>query len=292
MILFWLICALFIVIALAFVLPPLFETEEVTETAGQREANIAVYRDQISELEADVRNGLISKEQYQQEHEELERRLLEDVAGADVVATKQVARKITRMAIYAIGLAVPLAAVLIYLQVGNRQAIAGPPPGFRPPAGIQAQGSQPRSQEQIEASVAALAKRLEQSPNDVDGWRMLANSYMSMERYSDAARAFEKASALKPNDADLLADYAFSLAMTNDRRLQGRPQELLQKALQLDPENSKVLQLAGGAAYEAKNFEQAIVYWEKLLAKTPRESELGQLVAQRIADARAQAGKN
>ena len=85
---------------------------------------------------------------------------------------------------------------------------------------------------------------------------------------------------------------AFSLAMTNDRRLQGRPQELLQKALQLDPENPKVLQLAGGAAYEAKNFEQAIVYWEKLLAKTPGESELGQLVTQRIADARAQAGKN
>ena len=291
MILFWLICALFIVIALAFVLPPLFQTEETTEAAGQREANIAVYRDQISELDADVRNGLISKEQYQQEHDELERRLLEDVLKGGSALKKQGQRRITRSLIYGIGFAVPLAAVLIYLQVGNRQAIAGPPAGFRP-AGLQAQAGQQRSQEQIEASVAALAKRLEQNPNDVDGWRMLANSYTSMERYADAAKAFEKAAVVRPNDADLLADYAFALAMTNDRSLQGRPRELLERALQLDPENPKALQLAGGAAYEAKNYQQAIEYWERLAAKTPPESELGQLLAQRIADAKIQSGKN
>jgi cytochrome c-type biogenesis protein CcmH len=116
---------------------------------------------------------------------------------------------------------------------------------------------------------------------------MLANSYTSLERYSDAGAAYERATALKPNDADLLAEYAFVLAMMNNRSLAGKPTELLEKAMRIDPENPKVLQLAGGAAYEAQKYDEAIKYWEKLLAKVPAESEMGQLVSQRIADAKA-----
>jgi cytochrome c-type biogenesis protein CcmH len=147
------------------------------------------------------------------------------------------------------------------------------------------------SRARIEANVASLAKRLEQNPNDAEGWVMLATSYSSLEKFQEASDAFAKAVSLKSNDVDLLVDYAFALAMSNNRKLEGKPAEQLQKALQLDPENPRALQLAGAAAYEAHNYEQAITHWEKLIQKTPPDSELAQMLTQRIADAKAAAGR-
>jgi cytochrome c-type biogenesis protein CcmH len=287
MIFFWLMCALFVVIALAFVLPPLLQTNEEDDAeSGRKEANIAVYRDQIAELEADLRNGVMSEEQYQQERDELERRLLEDVSTS-TEKTKSTPAAPGRGLVYAVAFGIPLIAVPVYLEVGNREAI-GRRPAIAQQQPVMGTAEQQRSQQQIEASVTALAKRLEQNPNDADGWTMLANSYTSLEKYSEAAAAYEKATTLKPNDAGLLADYAFALAMTSNRTLAGKPTELIERALRIDPENPKALQLAGGAAYEAKKYDQAIGYWKRLLAKTPPESDLGQMLSQRIADAEAQ----
>ena len=99
MILFWLICAGLVAIALAFILPTLMQRgAEDTAQAQNKEANLDVYRDQLSELEADLRNGIISSEQYQQDREEVERRLLDDLPTADetrkhVVHPRQIVRQ-------------------------------------------------------------------------------------------------------------------------------------------------------------------------------------------------------
>ncbi len=142
------------------------------------------------------------------------------------------------------------------------------------------------SQQGIEANVAILAKRMEQNPDDAAGWAMLGRSYINLEKYPDASNAYAKAAALKPDDADLLTEYAFALAMANNRQLQGQPAELVKKALQIDPENPKALQLAGTAEFEAKNYNQAIAYWQKLLAKSSGNPDLVQSVSQRIEEAK------
>src|SRR6185437_4327417 len=82
-ILFSVICALMILIALAFVLPPALQRSDEVEGVSEEErkqANIAVYRDQLSELDADLRNDIVAEDQYAQDRDELARRLLEDVA--------------------------------------------------------------------------------------------------------------------------------------------------------------------------------------------------------------------
>ncbi len=92
MILFWVICAALILIALVFVLPPVLQRSEESEREGEderKQANIAVYRDQLSELEADLRNGIVSQEQYAQDRDEIERRLLEDTAAASRKKNRQ-----------------------------------------------------------------------------------------------------------------------------------------------------------------------------------------------------------
>jgi cytochrome c-type biogenesis protein CcmH len=80
------------------------------------------------------------------------------------------------------------------------------------------------------------------------------------------------------------------MAMANGRQLQGQPFDLIKKALQIDPGNAKALELAGSAEFQAKNYKQAIDYWQKVLAKTPPDSELARTVTQNINEAKTLAG--
>jgi cytochrome c-type biogenesis protein CcmH len=294
MILFWLICATLVAIALAFVLPPLLQRPgKDTSEQDKREANLDVYRDQLSELDADLKNGIIGAEQHKQDRNEIERRLLDDEPPAETGLKKESKKQLKQVAaargpVYAIALGIPIIAIALYLRVGNSAALsetATAPPPFA--AGSQDSGQM--TQQRVEANVAALAKRLEQNPGDADGWVMLGRSYTAQEKYSEASNAYAKASALKPNDADLLADYAFIMAMANGRQLRGQPFDLIKKALQLDPQNAKALELAGSAEFEAGNYQQAIAYWQKVAAMTPADSELGRTLSERINDAKAKA---
>ncbi len=289
---FWVICAAFILFALAFILPPVLQRSDESERESEderRNANIAVYRDQLAELEADLRNGIIGQEQYAQDRDEIERRLLDDTSAVKI-KPKTVSAS-ARSTAYAIALGLPVAAIVFYLNVGNPKAVTNEAEPTRPPG---ARGSAPaeRTQEQIEANVAALAKRLQENPNDAQGWTMLARSYASMERFGEAAGAYAKATQLSPNDADLWAAYAFVTAMASGRSLEGRPTELIEKALQVDPENVSALQLAGGAAFQAKDYKRAITYWERVLKQIPPNSQEAQLITARLNEAKTLAGTN
>ena len=302
MIVFWLISAIFVAIALAFVVPPLLQSEETgpeEEARETKEANVAVYQDQISELEKDLANGIISQEQYQQERDEIERRLLEDVstasAGNDASETSGKKTSIVargRAPVYAVALGIPLIAIALYMRLGNPAAVSGAATATaQAPFAAGPSANEQMTQQRMEANVAALAKRLEQNPNDVQGWTMLGRSYLTLEKYSEASQAYEKATALRSDDADLWADYAFAMAMANGQKLQGPPLELIKKALKLDPENAKALELAGSAAFETKNYKDAINYWQRLLQRTPPDSELAQTLSQRIDEAKSLASK-
>ena len=286
MITFWLICGVFILIALAFVLPPLFQTETHAQPdeSGSREANITVYKDQLSELEADLRNGIIATQQYEQDRDEIQRRLLEDLAASDIKQLAKKPLKDERVAAYALAIAIPVLAIGLYLKIGNINAQPAQP---APPPTSTSENSGRMSQAQIEANVAALAKRLETNPSDLQGWTMLARSYSMLEKYDDSSKAYEKAVALKPRDVELISNYAFTLAMASGGKFAGRPLELIKQALEIDPENANVLGLAGGAAFEQKNYKQAIEYWTKLLQNVPADSEMAQAVNEKLKEARS-----
>jgi cytochrome c-type biogenesis protein CcmH len=186
---------------------------------------------------------------------------------------------------YVLAVLLPLAAVLFYLKVGDLKAISNP----NPPATATetAAGGNDFTQQRIEANVAALAKRLESNPNDADGWSTLGRSYTTLEKYSEATKAYAKANELKPGNADLLTDYAFAMAMANGRQLQGEPVDLVNKALQIDPDNAKALGLAGNAAFQAKDYAKAIAYWQRILSKVPPGSDTAQAIQGRIDEAKS-----
>src|SRR5216684_8473922 len=257
MLLFWIVCGPMILLALWFVLPPLFAHAEDRKSDELSAANILVYQDQCQELETDLRNGLIGEPEYQKEKEELERRLLADTETAHrAPSASPKTSPATRKVAYAVAAAIPIVAIAFYLARGNPKGLdPQTAPSTMPAAATQSGEMTPQ---QLQANVDKLAKRLEANPNDAQGWIMLGRSYTMMERYADAATAYARATALNANDADVWTDYAEALAMSNGQSLAGKPTEAINRALQIDPRNEKGLALAGEAAFQSGDYQKAI----------------------------------
>src|SRR6266403_3374574 len=110
MLTFWIIAGLMMLFALWFVLPPLLQKASDDKSDERRAANFLIYKDQLKEMEADLKNGLMSEEQYQQDREELERRLLEDVKTAVPHPTAGAAASSRKFA-YGVGLFIPVGVI-------------------------------------------------------------------------------------------------------------------------------------------------------------------------------------
>ena len=283
MTLFWVIAVLLLSVALAFLLTPLLRNRAGSGDGASRDsASLAVFRDQLAELDADLAAGSIDREQWEAARADLQRGLLED-AGAPAVAAAVPAPR-SKAAAIVVAVAVPLFAIGIYLVLGNPQGLD--------PSKASAAQSAPHglTQEQIEGMVARLAQHLESNPDDAEGWIMLGRSYTAMGRFGDAAAAFAKAEAKFPQNAELLADYADSLAMAQGQTLQGKPEALIQRALQADGNNLKALALAGTVEFEKQHFAKAAEYWKRMLPLLPPESEMGNSVRASIKDAEDKLG--
>ncbi|HUW25013.1 MAG TPA: c-type cytochrome biogenesis protein CcmI [Gallionella sp.] len=266
--LFWIVCAVLLLVALPFVVLPLWRgagkgnidngNDEVLRDA----ANLEILRDQSTELEADLRNGLLTQEAYEQGKRELQARLLEEVKSTEQPARKP--RNPAKALAIVLAVLLPLFSVSLYLVIGNTSALL--PQEHQEFAG----GS---GMIHSEAQLQELEKKLQQQPEDPDGWFQLARSYSEMQRFADAARAYEQLVKLVPDAAQLWADYADVYAMNNNQSLLGEPTIFLNKALVLDGNNLLALALSGSAAMERGDYAAAITHWTKLVDLLPPDNQ-------------------
>lgn len=148
----------------------------------------------------------------------------------------------------------------LYLYLGNRTALDP----------IQTLSNTSDAEQFIDA-VNALEKKVHENPDDLQQQIMLARSYRAMGRYEDAVAAYGKSwDAIKDN-AQELSLFAGVLAVYRGK-FDGKPDELLAKALSIDPQNTDALMLAGGSAFEKMNFPQALKLWQKA-QRTPNLDE-------------------
>ena len=230
---------------------------------SQAQTNAAVLRQQLAELEGERSRGLLDEAEFVRLREELQRRLLSEAAPAAGVASGNAQ---PRRALLAYAAALPVAAILLYLQFGHPQLIGATVP--QPPAASDAAGDGDPMLAQLEAHVAA-------SPEDARAWVMLARLRMQRDLFEPAAAAYERAlaaSAKVARDPLVWCEYADALGMAQGGRLAGRPRELIDKALALDAAHPRALEMAGSAAYEAGDFRGAARYWQQLLALLPADS--------------------
>jgi cytochrome c-type biogenesis protein CcmH len=251
--------------------------------------NIERLRQQLTQLHAQFSSGTMPQEQYDAEKVALERRLLDRVmapAAPDVNVKYLFA---------GIALAVLAVAGAGYWWTDSRASTGSPTAmatlpasptllgrssnsGSPPPA---AASSAPHgtNTDQVASMTDRLAQRLKDQPQDAEGWAMLARSYSVLGRHPEALQAYEKAIALRKDDANLLADYADSLAMKNNRVLAGEPLKLVERALKLEPHNLKALSMAGSEAFDRQDFAKATQYWQQVVQFGPADSPMVQQIA-------------
>ena len=268
---------LLVVLTIVFLVWP-FRRRPAHADLSRQQLNAAIYRDQFAELDRDLADGNLSQADYDQAKAELQRRLLEDSeAEAGQVAPATPSGHALPIALATF---LPLAAVGLYFVLGNPAALN--------PAASAAAHNQQFTQQDIERMVAGLAAKLEGEPENHQGWVMLARSYKAMGRYPEAARAYERAKPIIESNANLLVDYADTLAAVNG--FDAKTMEIIDRALKLEPKQPQALWLRGTSFYEAKQYAKAIADWEVLLALFPVDSEEANVISGNIAEARQLGG--
>lgn len=257
---FWIFSALLILVALAFLLPPLLrKSTDIMD--DRRDQNINITKHQLEELETEFNEGGLEEETYLQAKAELEDTLYSDLKNEEDVTQSVKSEMSPKLPVIIVALLIPAVSFGMYLKVGN-------------PTGI-AESSVDRSQSatannpnmSIEKMLVTLEEKLKTDPKNYEGWVMLGRSYMVTERPEDAAKAYEKALTLKPDDSSTMLQMADALATSKQGDLQGKPEELILKALKIDSENVMGLWLAGMASRQRGEKTEAISYWNKVLPK-------------------------
>ncbi len=312
-----------LIAALAFVLVPLLRTRDVQGKHHARggvmtdsASNVAIFRAQKVEIEHDFAASLISQDERDEALKELSLRVAAEVNGdtASIDAAPVVTNVVSRGTLLVAGAAlmgIPLTAVLMYATLGAPQVLTGNTALARGAAAAggavnaATEGTNPAASafaasgaaepnpavtdKQILAMVDSLAEKMQQNPGDPKGWVLLARSQNALGRFTDATKSYERAAALLPNDAQVLADYADATAMTQDGRFDGKPLMLIKQALQADPGNMKALALAGTAEMRLGNKANSLKHWEKLKTLVAKDSAEAREVDSIIAEVKGSA---
>jgi cytochrome c-type biogenesis protein CcmH len=258
--LFWLIAAAMVALALSFALPGLLARSAPSARAYRGETNAAIYRSELADLARERAEGRLSDPEYARAREEIERRLLADADGEGADPPPGAA---PRGAAIAMLVALPALAIALYAVFGDPAAVSG---------GSVATFAVPGTPGSARAGRDELVRHLARNARDGRGWALLARMDFETDRFDDAAASYERALATAPKiaaDAGVWCEYADALGMAQGGTLVGRPRELIMRALALDPAHPKALEMAGSAAYEQRDFAGAARHWRQLLAQLP-----------------------
>lgn len=279
----WIFMACVTGVTLVAMLLPLF-TRKGEALADRAEFDLAVYRDQLKEIDADLERGLLDASQAEAARTEIQRRMLA-AAPAEGKATPTPGQGRDWLLVGAIAVAVPLAAIALYGKLGAPgqpdQPLASRSLGQERVADRKAE---------MEKLVSQLSERLKRNPDDLKGWIVLARSLDGMGRSAEAIEAYRKAVALSNRRADLLGDLAEALIQQGEDSIPEEARALLEEARGKDPEDPRPYFYGGAVLAQKGDLKGAIQQWTDLVAVSPADAPWVPQVKQSIAAAAKKLG--
>lgn len=260
---FWIITILMVVAGLALLLPAL-RGKKSSEPDGNREQNISIAKERMSELKNELEAGTLSKETYEETLLELEKGLLIDVADVDGTAASISAAPAGKMIMIALVVLVPLLSFGLYDLLGSPQYLDVAGPGNH--SSMSSNTSVPSTAKELpsmEEMIIGLKKKTAENPDDPNTWYLLGRLYAATEQFPLSVEAYEKLVVVSDRQATALVVLADSLAMTQGGKLAGRPISLVKEALEKEPDHTTALWMAGQAAADQKQYLEAIDYWQR-----------------------------
>lgn len=281
--LLWVLLAVLTAGAITYTLRPLIAKDPTIKEAAK--ADIAVYKDQLTEINSDLDRGLINADEAEAARAELARRLLKRADAADREAGRRDvsvgtadaargARSGREWAAMAAAAVVPIAALVTYISVGS--------PGL--PARPYAERiAAPSEKSSVDELVAKVEERLRQNPEDGRGWDVVAPVYMRLQRYDDAVNAFASAIRLSGETPRRVAGLAQAEVAARNGLVSARAKSAYERLLELDPKNVDAMFWLGQAAEQEGNRSDALSRYGRLLEIAPKDAEWRPSIEKRVA---------
>ena len=253
-----------------------------TPAATRADFDLAVFRDQLAEIARDAERGLLQPEQAEAARLEVERRILAVASEAERRTAHQPAgRKI----VLAAAIGAPAAAALFYLFVGS-PGIPDYPLVSRPDARQSAAGASAEAHlraqiPDLDAAIVRLEERLRREPDDQQGWLMLGRTYMTLEKYAEAAAAFARAHTLD-RDPQTAIEEVEAMIMASNSAVSPFALKVLAEVLEQNPREPKARYYLGVGLAQAGDFKGAAQEWTDLLALAPADAEWAPMVREQI----------
>ncbi len=282
---FWVICGLLTIVALIITLPSLF-AKDAPKDLDRNKINKAVYEKKLSELDNDLNNDLIEHEQYLIAKADLERSLLDDIEENKNLSYRSASKILPVLVLVAL----PVAAVVIYMQLNN--GLESLDPEFQKKMAEQQANSSMGQMGSIEQAITQLEEKIKKDSNNLESLQMLGRSYVVTERFNEAvtiyARANELSNGANPN---ILISFGEAKGLAAGNKFDASSMTLFTKALQIDPSNERGLWYAGLAAYQLQEYKLSVEYFEKLIQQVPEEQiDVKNALVKYLNDAKQKAG--
>lgn len=251
---FWLAAGLLLLVALSFLLIPVLRVRRAQREEDRTALNVALYQERVAELQTQQSEGVLNAAQLDTGRAEAARELLADTEGVEKPRESRLGKPLPLLA----AVLVPVLGLGLYLHYGAIDKVELTREFAQPPV-----------------SLADMTQRLERAaaaqPDSAEGLYFLGRAYMAQDRSADAAKVFERAVALAGRQPELLGQWAQAQYFANNKQWSPQLQALTDEALKLDPKEVTSLGLLGIAAFEGQRYQEAIDYWNRLLAQLPEQ---------------------
>jgi cytochrome c-type biogenesis protein CcmH len=249
---FWLGAGLLLLAALGFLLIPTLRGRRQQQEEDRTALNVALYQERVAELAAQHAAGVLDDAQLASGRDEAARELLADTEGAEAPRQGHLGKVLPLLA----AVLVPVVALGLYLHFGAADKVEL----------TQEFAAAPKTMEEM---TTRLERAVQAQPDSAEGLYFLGRAYMAEQRPADAAKAYERAVALAGRQPELLGQWAQALYFAANKQWNAQVQALTDEALKADPNEVTSLGLRGIAAFEGERYQEAIDYWNRLLAQLP-----------------------
>lgn len=273
----WLPFLVVSVVAVTLLVLPLVRGGRGRAMVRRGDYDLTVFRDQLAEVDRDVERGLLTLDQAEAARVEVQRRLLAAAADTEEAASATGSTTINRLIAATVLVVVPLGALVLYLSVGSPGVPDHPFASREDPAIARQAGA-------MDEAISRLRARLKTTPDDADGWVLLAHSLLSRERFEEARDAYATAHRLIPGDGDVAADYGESQVLVADGMVTPEAHDLFTRALAASPDNPKPRFYLGLEKEQKGDGRGALRMWVDLVALSPADAPWLPLVRQQIVE--------
>ena len=253
---FWLAAGLLLLVALSFLLIPVLRGRRAQREEDRTALNVALYQERVAELQAQQAEGVLDAAQMDSGRAEAARELLADTEGVAAPRVSKLGKPLPLLA----AVLVPVLGLGLYLHFGAADKV-----------------ELTREFAQAPQSMEEMTRRLERAvaaqPDSAEGLYFLGRTYMAQDRPADAAKMFERAANLAGRQPELLGQWAQAQYFADGKKWSDKLQALTDEALKADPKEVTSLGLLGIAAFEGERYQQAIDYWNRLLAQLPKDDK-------------------